>query len=108
LRLNNKQGQIDRVSVSKRWHPSSFWERIGAVINPTKMTFRNRTRIFLPALVLAALALFLLGSAAIAQKLQEMPPPPPPPELLPPPPPPPPPPAVSNDVENPESKGASG
>ncbi len=34
--------------------------------------------------------------------------PPPPPELLPPPPPPPPPPAVSNDVENPESKGASG
>jgi hypothetical protein len=33
-------------------------------------------------------------------------PPPPPPELLPPPPPPPP--AVSNDVENPEAKGASG
>jgi Ca-activated chloride channel family protein len=47
------------------------------VTTPTKMNVRNRTRSFLPALVLAVLAVFLLGGVVIAQKLQEMPPPPP-------------------------------
>ena len=47
------------------------------------MTLSNRIKNFLPALVLEALALFLLSNAGLAQKLQDMPPPPPPPRYKP-------------------------
>src|SRR5882724_6391342 len=41
------------------------------------MIFNNPVRNSFPALILAALALFLLGNVVLAQKLQDMPPPPP-------------------------------
>src|SRR6266566_5521673 len=47
------------------------------------MSFNNRLKIFAPAFILGALALFLISNAVLAQKLQDMPPPPPPPRYKP-------------------------
>ena len=47
------------------------------------MSFTTRIRRFLPALLLGALALFLLSSVVGAQQLQRLPPPPPPPRYKP-------------------------
>src|SRR2546426_10678518 len=50
---------------------------------PTKMCFTNWTKYFAPALLIGALALFLLSSAVQAQKLQDLPLAPPPPRYKP-------------------------
>src|SRR2546425_655818 len=50
---------------------------------PTKMCFTKWTKYFAPALLIGALALFLLSSAVQAQKLQDLPLAPPPPRYKP-------------------------
>src|SRR6267142_5216671 len=47
------------------------------------MRFSKRKKILAPAFILGALALVLIGDAAMAQTLQDMPPPPPPPRYRP-------------------------
>jgi hypothetical protein len=50
---------------------------------PDAMIFTKSTKYLMPALLLAALALFLLGNVVTAQNPHELPPPPPPPRYKP-------------------------